>query len=94
MFRRDFLQRVTVAGASGLVTIKGEAKAITTVKFRVKGFSCVTCAVGLEVMLRERPGITRAKATYPSGIVVIGFNPKLITEDSIKEFIRGKGFSL
>jgi hypothetical protein len=45
-------------------------------------------------MLRERPGITRAKATYPSGIVVIGFNPKLITEDSIKEFIRGKGFSL
>jgi copper chaperone CopZ len=93
MFRRDFIQRLTVAGASGLAIIKNtEAMGVTTVTCKVKGFSCITCAVGLEVMLREQRGIARAEASYPDGTLVVGFDPDLISESSLLEFIKSKGF--
>jgi copper chaperone CopZ len=96
MIRRDFIQRVTaVAGATGLAigeTVKTvETKGVT---YKVNGFSCVTCAVGLEVMLRQQKGIARVKASYPDGVVVIGFDPGLITEMAIEDFITSKGFTI
>jgi copper chaperone CopZ len=96
MFRRTFIQRVTaVAGASGLViTETAKAAENKTLTYKIKGFSCVTCAVGLEVMLRQQKGIARAKASYPDGTVVLGFDPDLITESSIKQFITDTGFTV
>ena len=54
MDRRNFIQRLTVASATGAAAYAAdESKSVT---FRVKGFTCITCAVGLEVMLRARIG--------------------------------------
>lgn len=93
MFRRDFLQRITVSGAGGLTAIKStKAIVVAMATYSVKGFSCVTCAVGLEVMLREQRGVVRVTASYPDATVVIGFDPDLITESSLLEFITSKGF--
>ena len=95
MDRRDFICRVTAAGAAGMNLAEAAAiKETKTVTYRVKGFSCVTCAVGLEVMLRQQKGVTRATATYPEGRVVIGFDENVTSEKALKEFIVQCGFSV
>jgi hypothetical protein len=50
--------------------------------------------VGLEVMLRQQKGVTRANASYQENKVVIGFDADLTSEKSLKDFIAGCGFSV
>ncbi|MGA7316495.1 MAG: hypothetical protein WBX22_21275 [Silvibacterium sp.] len=95
MIRRQFIQLVTLAGAGGLATMGAiEAGETRTVTYHVKGFSCITCAVGLDTMLGRHEGIVRSHSTYPEGIVTIDFHPSLITESSIKGFISEMGFTV
>jgi copper chaperone CopZ len=95
MFRRHFMQRITFAGAGGLASIGAmEAREIRTVTYRVKGFSCVTCAVGLETMLRQQKGIAGAKASYPDAKAIIEFDPKLVTDSWLRAFIADMGFTV
>lgn len=66
MVRRQFIQLATLAGVSGLATIGAVTATETrTVTYRVKGFSCITCAVGLDTMLSRHKGIVRSESTYP-----------------------------
>jgi copper chaperone CopZ len=94
MIRRQFIQLATFAGvgltAVGAVTA-GEKRTVT---YRVKGFTCITCAVGLDTMLSRHKGIVHSHSTYPEGIVTIEFHPSLITESSIKSFISEMGFTV
>ncbi len=92
MFRRSFIQRIAFGGAASLTSAAGGQ--IKTATYRVKGFTCVTCAVGLETLLRRQKGIARAEATYPSGIVRIDFDPALLTEKTLKGFIGEMGFTV
>jgi Cu+-exporting ATPase len=62
--------------------------------YKVNGFTCITCAVGLEVMLRGLKGVTRANASYPEIKVSIGFDSNLASEKELKEFIASCGFSM
>jgi Cu+-exporting ATPase len=95
MIRRQFIQLVTFAGANSLTALAGARSDETkTVIYRVKGFSCATCAVGLDAMLNQHRGILRSKSTYPEGVVTIDFNPGIITEKSIKDFIAEVGFTI
>ncbi len=64
-----------------------------SVRYAVRGFTCVTCATGLEVMLRKQKGVVRARANYPEATVVIGFDRNLTSEQALNEFIAGCGFS-
>jgi Cu+-exporting ATPase len=95
MFRRRFLQLVTVATAGGLAPLDNMAKeAGTIVTYRVKGFSCITCATGLDTMLSQQKGITSSKSTYPEGTVTVGFDPGQTTEKAIVAFISDLGFTV
>jgi copper chaperone CopZ len=95
MFRRRFFRLMTVATASGLAPLEAAAHGKTNiVVYRVDGFSCITCATGLDTMLREQPGVTSSKSTYPQGVVTVGFDPKETTEQAIAEFIAGLGFTV
>ena len=95
MFRRQFLQ---LAALSSAVTVGhlglAEAAAAQSVTYLVKGFSCPTCAVGLDTMLSRQKGIVSSKSTYPEGKVTVRFNPDKITESTIKAFIADMGFSV
>jgi hypothetical protein len=76
MFRGHFMQRIIFAGAGGLASVGAmEAREIRKVTYRVKGFTCVTCAVCLETMLQQQKGIVRAKASYPDARAIIEFDP-------------------
>ncbi len=109
MDRRNFLARMTAAGAAGLElssgatpksaqaagsvvrAVENETRAVT---YKVKGFTCITCSVGLEVMLRGLNGVTRANASYPANNVVIGFDEHVTSEKTLKEFITACGFAV
>ena len=95
MLRRRFIQLMTVAaGVEGLATLStleaGDAK---TVAYNVKGFTCITCAVGLETLLGREKGVVSAKASYPDASVVIRYQPATITEDQLKRLIADMGFT-
>jgi Cu+-exporting ATPase len=92
MIRRRFIELITL-GTGSLATI-GAIKATEkeTVTYRVTGFTCITCAVGLEALLRQEKGVAWAKASYPDANVVIKFDPKEVTQDSLNTYIASMGF--
>jgi copper chaperone CopZ len=95
MFRRQFVQFVATLSAGSVATIAAaDTEGIKTVTYVVKGFSCVTCAVGLDTVLEKQKGIVRCKSTYPDGIVKIQFDPQGITEQSIRASIAEMGFTV
>ena len=60
----------------------------------VKGFSCITCATGLDTMLLQQKGVISSKSTYPEGKVTVGFDPHRIAEQAIIAFITDLGFTV
>jgi len=93
MIRRKFLSLITLAGASSLATLKAaNALEKKTVTYKISGFTCITCAVGLETLLQREKGIIAAKASYPDAITTVTYHPKSISEASIVEAIEGMGF--
>jgi Cu+-exporting ATPase len=54
MDRRDFIRGVAAAAgaAAGVPLAAATAREMRSVRYGVDGFTCVTCAVGLETMLR------------------------------------------
>jgi len=93
MFRRRFLQLCVPVSAGALAVFKVKRDAPTkTVIYQIKGFTCITCAVGLDTMLRRQKGILSSDSTYPDGKVVIHFYPDQIAESSIRGFIADTGF--
>jgi copper chaperone CopZ len=95
MFRRRFLQLVTMASVGTLAPVEGmSAGASKIATYRVKGFSCITCATGLDTMLGQQNGIASSKSTYPEGKVTVGFDPHQISEQAIVAFITDLGFTV
>jgi copper chaperone CopZ len=92
MVRRDFIHR-TLAGAASLAPL-GAAQTAKNQRlvYRVAGFSCVTCAVGLETLLQRQKGVARVEASYPDGIVKIEFDPALLGDKSLRALIAEMGF--
>jgi len=93
MQRRRFVQMMTLASAGTLAAVElahGETK---TVAYRVKGFTCVTCAVGLETMLGKQKGVKWVKATYPEALVTIKYDPAKVNEAAFRGFISDLGFT-
>jgi Cu+-exporting ATPase len=94
MFRRRFLQVLAVTGAGALAfEAKGTGTAHTVI-YKVNGFSCVTCAVGLDTLLGKQRGVLSSKSTYPEGKVTVKFDPDAIEEKAIEGFIADMGFSV
>jgi copper chaperone CopZ len=94
MFRRRFLQFLAVSGAGALAFEAKASGSAKTVIYQVKGFSCITCAVGLDTLLSKQKGILASKSTYPEGKVTVRYDPDAIEEKSIEGFIAEMGFTV
>jgi Cu+-exporting ATPase len=93
MFRRHFIQGAA-AGSAALGAARAEG-AESSVTFDVKGFTCVTCAVGLQVVLGEQPGVVRVRANYKANTVAVGFDAAATSAERLREFInRTTGFQV
>lgn len=101
MIRRQFIKLATLTGAGGLATL-GTLDALETpamqptetVTWRVRGFTCTTCAIGLKVMLQHQNGVASADASYPDGTVTIQYEPAVVTKSALRSFITGLGFTV
>ena len=92
MIRRRFIELITF-GTGSMAAIGAIAAAEKeTVTYHVTGYTCVTCAVGLESLLRQEKGVAWAKASYPDANVVIKFDPKEVTQNTLKTYIASMGF--
>jgi copper chaperone CopZ len=95
MFRRRFLQLATLASVGGIAPLEAiSATATRTVIYQVKGFTCITCATGLDTLLGQQKGVASSKSTYPEGKVTVAFDPKRISEQAIVTFITDLGFTV
>lgn len=106
MIRRQFIKLAALTGATGLATLgaldslhkreskdERDARQTSTVTWRVQGFTCVTCAVGLETMLRQQNGVRGAEASYPNATVTVQFHPEIVSEAKLRAFIADIGFT-
>ena len=95
MVRRRFIQGIAcgLGTADAVASTAASAAKIKTVKYRIEGFTCVTCAVGLDALLKDRKGIVRSKSSYPERTAEIDYNPDLVNEEQIKSFIQELGFT-
>jgi len=91
MVRRKFIQGIA-CGIGAAEAAMGAAKS-KIVTYRIEGFSCITCAVGLDSMLKDQKGIVRSKSSYPERTAVIEYNPDLTNETQIKAYIQELGFT-
>jgi copper chaperone CopZ len=95
MVRRKFIQGIACglgAGEAAASAIASAAKT-KTVKYRIEGFTCITCAVGLDALLKDEKGIVRSKSSYPERTAEIEYNPALVNEERIKSYIQELGFT-
>jgi len=79
---------------AGLKLTEASSNENRSVSFLVKGFTCVTCAIGLEVTLLKQKGVARAKASYPDGKVVVWFDCHQVAEATLQRIILDCGFSI
>lgn len=92
MFRRQFIQMMALAGAESVAAVSAVAAEKKTVTYRVHGFYCVTCAVGLDALLERRKGVVRAQSDYNAATTTIVFHPNLVSEAALKASIAEMGF--
>ena len=100
MLRRNFVGMMGLFGVGSLVSLAGVEEARQpshsgkheTVKYAVAGFTCITCAVGLETLLRREKGVLFAKVDYPSGTATVEFDPERIGDPYLRSFIENAGF--
>jgi copper chaperone CopZ len=84
-----------MASVGGLAPLEAVSAAATrTVIYQVKGFTCITCATGLDTLLGQQKGIASSKSTYPEGKATVTFDPKLTSEQAIVNFIADLGFTV
>jgi Cu+-exporting ATPase len=95
MFRRQFVQFIAAVGTTSVAAVAATTiKHLKTGTYVVKGFSCVTCAVGLDSLLEKQKGVASSKSSYPDGVVIVRFDPKRITNELLKAYIAEMGFNV
>lgn len=101
MERRGFLRTVVMTGGAGagLAVVDRrkstrERKETAKLEWKVEGFYCPTCAIGLETLLQRNGAIGRVAAEYPSGRVKIGYDAAKIAPAAIAALIEEAGFKV
>lgn len=96
MFRRQFMQFVALTGVGALSPVDSIAAAgpRETLVLEVKGFTCPTCAVGLDTILSKKRGVLSSRSTYPEGEVTVVVDPQATSEQAIRNAIGEMGFTV
>ncbi|MFC5861422.1 heavy-metal-associated domain-containing protein [Acidicapsa dinghuensis] len=95
MIRRRFLQLVAISSAGALTSPEAiSSTARKTIVLKVKGFTCITCATGLDTLLGKEKGILSSHSTYPAGDVTVEYNAEASSEEAIRKFIAELGFTV
>ena len=93
MIRRRFLGLMTFTGVSGIAAFSaksfGERQTVT---YKIRGFTCITCATGLETLLQRKEGVLSVRASYPEGLAAVVYDVKSTSPEEIRKLIEEIGF--
>lgn len=64
------------------------------VSFKLSGLNCVSCAVLIDTVLEELPGVKSAKTNYTSASVVVDYNESMVTTETLVAAIRKEGYDV
>jgi copper chaperone CopZ len=92
MERRSFLGLATLTSLAAAPLVRLRTKAEQTARFRVLGFTCPTCAIGLETLLKRQPAVLRALASSPEGYSTVTYDPARTSVAAIQGRIEQMGF--
>lgn len=63
-----------------------------TTTFQTSGTHCSSCAMLIEVTLRDLPGVVEASADHGRGVASATYDPNLTDGETIAEEIRKLGY--
>jgi copper chaperone CopZ len=89
MVRRQFIRGV--ACGLGVGPAAGGSK-IRKAAYHIEGFTCITCAVGLDTLLKEEKGIVHSKSSYADRTSIVEYDSDQIREEEIRVRIQEFGF--
>lgn len=93
MIRRSFIRLMTLAGAGSLPAMHAATKSGQVIAtYKITGFSCVTCAVGLDVMLQRQKGVVWSESEYEAAKTNVCYHPDLVTDEALRDAIADMGF--
>ncbi|RYC66482.1 heavy metal translocating P-type ATPase [Spirosoma sordidisoli] len=70
------------------------AGAITRQTFPVLEMTCAACAVSVESMLNNTPGVAKAAVNYANQSATVDYNPKAITPQGMQQVLQSIGYDL
>lgn len=62
--------------------------------YSVTGMSCASCAANIENKLVKTQGIIKAEVNFPLKSAKVEFDPTIVTEDKIKDFVHSWGYEI
>lgn len=62
--------------------------------FRVDGMHCSNCAMNIEGIEDDLPGIKQISASYQKGQMVVEFDEARVSENQILEAVKGRGYQV
>jgi Cu2+-exporting ATPase len=62
--------------------------------FQVTGMSCAGCALSVETILKSQNGVKDAGVNFASSTVWVEYDPKTISEESLRDAVRSIGYDL
>ncbi|POY35359.1 copper-translocating P-type ATPase [Solitalea longa] len=62
--------------------------------FPVEGMSCASCAVSVESMLNNTPGVVKAEVNFAANSVAVEYNAHLISPEVLKKSVQSIGYDL
>jgi Cu+-exporting ATPase len=68
--------------------------AVSTIDLPVSGMTCVGCAKSIETALNGTPGVLSSAVNFSQSQVVVSFETEAVNQETIKNAIRGAGFTV
>ena len=62
--------------------------------FRVDGMHCSNCAMNIEGIEDDLPGIKQISASYQKGQMVVEFDEAMVSENQILEAVKERGYQV
>ncbi len=75
-------------------TTPGTNAPLTHQTFPVLEMTCAACAVSVESMLGNTPGVQKATVNYANQSATVDFNPAVITPAGMQQVLQGIGYDL
>lgn len=95
MNRGNILAAVAVAVVLVLfgLFVRFDASANTYAVLKASGMTCGSCSGKVEKALRNKPGVSSVRVDLPSGLVLVGYDGRVLEARMLAEDVSKAGFS-